>query len=873
MHCVITPPSHCACDYNSRPGTVNHTLSLSDDESVVLDNMLVDAVYGPYLFVRDPWAGSPILPVYADPLALVEKWWSVEITGKTATVGSTRIVIADSLSLYVDINGNPMIVWPKGLCEPMDWEWFEEIPLSSYCEEFEIPAPTEPVAPAMLDSISAEDAPEGSIAWAKLSGGLVSLTGKVVTAVFHETGGAVECFYIEEEDRSNAIKVVPDDDLEDWLPVQAGQKVDVAGEVMVEPNDAECYSIDAHMVKCTGPGLVNPLMMAQKSMAGGEFGSQRALYLDSPNAVGGSGLNPIALRVRATGKVTYVNGTVCCMDDGTGLKSTVGGSTRTGLKVEFPNACPYSSGNDVQDLTGILTAELSNNVPVPVLRVPAPANTNVIRVKWNSSSPGYGTTWATAYHTVQAAITAASAGCEIWVAGDTSNPPYEYQERITLNDGVALYGGFNGTETGREQRDWVDNETILDGDELGTVVSLSECTDSRTRLDGFTIQHGSSLSGGGVYSDFSSFVVANCTISDNTGGYCGGGILVDSAMFEDDHSVIWSNRISDNDSLLGWGGGIYFDGGIAVAAGNDVDENAALRGGGIYTSGSDVLILGNSVQGNAANLAGWGGGVYCDGYESLTRIIGNLIAGNAVGSTGEGGGLMLEYGDGARVERNSFMQNDGGSHGGGMAMHHSEDVVIVNNVFWRNHCNDQDIGGGAVQLYGNGDYGASSGTVVNNTFVENWVGEAETWSANMDDLNGHGGAVLMRYMASATLVNNIFFDNQALYGNSAACIWGGDATVSYCDAYPPGSQDPDENRDWHYYGDYESTITVEGSCVWGDPLFCSTSDFWLQTGSAASGTGENPGVNSPVPDSDKDGRPRPGDTTTDMGAYEDTTCP
>lgn len=68
-------------------------------------------------------------------------------------------------------------------------------------------------------------APEGTIAWAKLNGGDVSLQGRAVTAVFREPGTqTVEFFYIEEANRTNGIKVVPDEDLADWLPVEAGQK-------------------------------------------------------------------------------------------------------------------------------------------------------------------------------------------------------------------------------------------------------------------------------------------------------------------------------------------------------------------------------------------------------------------------------------------------------------------------------------------------------------------------------------------------------------------------------------------------------------------------------------------------------------------------
>jgi len=64
----------------------------------------------------------------------------------------------------------------------------------------------------------------------------------------------------------------------------------------------------------------------------------------------------------------------------------------------------------------------------------------------SKSSPGpthNGTTWATAYVSVQQGITGAVAGDEVWVAAEN------YHERITLKAGVAMYGGFSGTETSR----------------------------------------------------------------------------------------------------------------------------------------------------------------------------------------------------------------------------------------------------------------------------------------------------------------------------------------------------------------------------------------------------------------------------------------
>src|SRR5512141_662783 len=81
-----------------------------------------------------------------------------------------------------------------------------------------------------------------------------------------------------------------------------------------------------------------------------------------------------------------------------------------------------------------------------------------------------GTSWATAFQTLQKAINTISTG-QIWVAagtyypdegaGQTNNNRYAY---FTLKNNVALYGGFAGTETELSKRNLAVNESILSGD-------------------------------------------------------------------------------------------------------------------------------------------------------------------------------------------------------------------------------------------------------------------------------------------------------------------------------------------------------------------------------------------------------------------------
>lgn len=123
---------------------------------------------------------------------------------------------------------------------------------------------------------------------------------------------------------------------------------------------------------------------------------------------------------------------------------------------------------------------------------------------------GDGSSWATAYANLQDALTdaAASGGVvtEIWVAVGTYTPPGPGGDRAAtfqLLSGVALYGGFVGTETLVSQRDPQANVAILSGDldgndgpnfannsENSFHVVTGSGTNATAVLDGFTFTGG-----------------------------------------------------------------------------------------------------------------------------------------------------------------------------------------------------------------------------------------------------------------------------------------------------------------------------------------------------------------------------------------------
>jgi len=83
---------------------------------------------------------------------------------------------------------------------------------------------------------------------------------------------------------------------------------------------------------------------------------------------------------------------------------------------------------------------------------------------------------------------------EVWVQEGT------YNELINLRPFAHLYGGFVGTETLRDQRNWKDHSTILDGQAAGSVVTCNQIYGYGVcGIDGFTIRKGTGTRSNGSF--------------------------------------------------------------------------------------------------------------------------------------------------------------------------------------------------------------------------------------------------------------------------------------------------------------------------------------------------------------------------------------
>ena len=134
---------------------------------------------------------------------------------------------------------------------------------------------------------------------------------------------------------------------------------------------------------------------------------------------------------------------------------------------------------------------------------------------------------------------------QIWVAAGEYQPANGAS--FEMVDHVRIYGGFAGTESTLDSRDWNVNRTTLRGNGSSVVRNPNGLALSRSaRLDGFTITGGISHEGGGIY-NWSDATFANLVITGNTATGSGGGVRNFAS------SLYYNILITDNTSSLGAG--------------------------------------------------------------------------------------------------------------------------------------------------------------------------------------------------------------------------------------------------------------------------------------------------------------------------------
>ena len=214
-----------------------------------------------------------------------------------------------------------------------------------------------------------------------------------------------------------------------------------------------------------------------------------------------------------------------------------------------------------------------------------------------------------------------------------------------IPSGLALYGGFSGSDSGPLTRDPVNNRTILSGDLGGDdlpgfgnigdnayhVLNASGC-DSTTIIDGFTISGGNASgaypdnNGGGVFIFYGNPTISNCVIDLNSAAANGGGIYVESGSPELVDSIISANRANT------FGGGIFIYGGSPQISRTEFSGNSALMSGGaVYLRSYAAPTVTSSLF--DSNSAIFGGAVFSSDH-SGPRFVNCTFSGNSATAAG-----------------------------------------------------------------------------------------------------------------------------------------------------------------------------------------------------------------------------------------------
>ena len=287
----------------------------------------------------------------------------------------------------------------------------------------------------------------------------------------------------------------------------------------------------------------------------------------------------------------------------------------------------------------------------------------IIYVK--SGEMGNGSAWGNAFGSLQDALAAASFGDQIWVAAGTYTPGSERTSTFELKDGVAIYGGFAGTENNLSQRNVEDNVTILSGDivteeEVQTNVfhivtasgSILDPISNDTILDGFT------LSGG----------KADGTEEDENNG---------GAVFLSGASPSLSNLIfRDNDAFNG--GAIYSeDGSNPILTDLLFEYNNATNGAAIYSDFSNPQITNATFRLNVATSSG--GAIYSTSGGSPTLV--NTVFSRNSANSGSGGAIFNNLTN-PNIINSSFSGNVAVT--GSAISSNSGTVNLLNSIAWGN---------------------------------------------------------------------------------------------------------------------------------------------------------------------------------------------
>lgn len=350
----------------------------------------------------------------------------------------------------------------------------------------------------------------------------------------------------------------------------------------------------------------------------------------------------------------------------------------------------------------------------------------VYYVNGSVGSSGNGTSWATAFKTIQEGIDAAynslttpsSQNAQVWVKEGTY---YVYinstDNTISMKEGVQIYGGFIGTETNLTQRDYETNETIIDG---------HQSSGSTNRVKHVVTAFGTEVSTN-VWESWTNGLIDGFTI---TGGYLAGG--PGKAIMVTSPTEILS---TGNETA---GAGILIFKSAPSVANCKITGNDAPKGGGMYVVSATSFPTSNVPKASIVN---------CE-FSYNTAVM-------------RGGGVSIDVASEPVFERCKFINNTCSAKGGGAYIDWvCPQPVFVNCLFAENSA----FSAGALGADGSSSPVLVNCTVTNNTSTDVGAG-LYTGSYNPDGTDSN----------EPILINCVVIGNHATWGGPVDLrIWHDD---------------------------------------------------------------------------------------------------
>jgi len=306
--------------------------------------------------------------------------------------------------------------------------------------------------------------------------------------------------------------------------------------------------------------------------------------------------------------------------------------------------------------------------------------------KDNVSGVEDGLTWLTAYTTIHAAVNAASAYDDVWVAEGTYDKTRDNETgSLIMKEDVDIYGGFPGPGSTWDDRNWKNHTTTIDGSTSrnGDAAYHVLIGADRATLDGFVVTGGNTNSRDGSYGGGGALLnirvsptISNCRFENNVAHWTGGAINNHSSS-----PVITGCTFLGNVDGGGGGRHIYCNGSSPVITDCLFEGGMEEGRSGLRAISGSATISGCTFR----EFAGGGRAVYA--ANGSHTILDCTFTDNI-----DGGGIHISSSDGESVVERCVFQGNSAEEGGAI---YTDARTTINDCIFRDNSADR---GGAVYV-------------------------------------------------------------------------------------------------------------------------------------------------------------------------------